>query len=160
MLKRIAGISLLLAGTTGLFSVSAQQAEPTPEQLAAQATNTRQALFQVLFYNLNMISGMARGTVEFDASVAERNANRIAALAPMITEVFAANDTRAFNVETEALPIIWDQMDEFEEKAHNLENAANTFAEIARGGERNAILGGIRAFGGTCGNCHETFRED
>ncbi len=160
MLKRIAGISLLLAGTSGFISVSAQQAEPTPEQIAAQATNTRQALFQVLFYNLNMISGMARGTVEFDASVAERNANRIATLAPMISEVFAANDTRAFNVETEALPIIWDQMGEFEEKAMNLEEAANTFAQIASGGDRTAILGGIRAFGGTCGNCHETFRVD
>lgn len=160
MLKRIAGISLLIAGTSGLFSVSAQQTEPTPEQIAAQATNTRQALFQVLFYNLNMISGMARGTVEFDAETAERNANRIAMLAPMISEMFAANDTRAFNVETEALPIIWDRMDEFTEKAMNLENAANTFAQIASGGDRNAILGGIRAFGGTCGNCHETFRED
>ena len=152
MLKRIAGISLLIAGTSGLFSVSAQQTEPTPEQIAAQATNTRQALFQVLFYNLNMISGMARGTVEFDAETAERNANRIAMLAPMISEMFAANDTRAFNVETEALPIIWDRMDEFTEKAMNLENAANTFAQIASGGDRNAILGGIRAFGGTCGN--------
>ena len=107
-----------------------------------------------------MISGMARGTVEFDAEVAERNANRVATLAPMISEVFAMNDTRAFNVETEALPIIWDQMGEFEQKAMNLEEAANTFAEIASTGDRNAILGGIRAFGGTCGNCHETFRED
>lgn len=160
MLKKIAGIGLLMAGTSGILSVSAQQPEPTPEQIAAQATNTRQALFQVLFYNLNMISGMARGSVEFDASIAERNAERIAAMAPMISEMFSANDTRAFNVETEALPIIWDQMDEFSEKAINLENAANTFAEIASGGDRAAIIGGIRAFGGTCGNCHETFRED
>jgi len=160
MFKRIAGIGLLIASTAGVFTVSAQQPEPTPEQLAAQATNTRQALFQVLYYNLNMISGMARGSVEFDASVAERNAERIAAMAPMIPEMFAANDTRSFNVETEALPVIWDQMGDFSEKAMNLENAANTFAEIARGGDRNAIIGGIRAFGGTCGNCHDTFRVD
>ena len=106
-----------------------------------------------------MISGMARGTVPFDAGIAERNANRIAELAPMIPELFAS-DTRAFSVETEALPIIWDRMDEFSEKANNLVNAANTFAATARGGDRNAILGGIRAFGGACGNCHETFRED
>lgn len=160
MLKRIAGIALLIAGTTGVFSVSAQQTEPTPEQIAAQATNTRQALFQVLYYNLNMISGMARGSVEFDASIAQRNAERLAAMAPMIPEMFAANDTRSFNVETEALPIIWDQMSEFSEKAMNLENAANTFAQIASGGDRNAIIGGIRALGGTCGSCHDTFRED
>lgn len=160
MVKRIIGVGLLVAVTTGLVSVSAQQPEPTPEEIATQATETRQGLFKVLFYNLSAISGMARGTVEFDAAVAERNANRIAALAPMIPEMFAAHDTRSFDVETEALPIIWDRMDEFREKATNLVNAANTFAATARTGDRNAILGGIRAFGGTCGNCHETFRED
>ncbi|MCP5330935.1 MAG: cytochrome c [Pseudomonadales bacterium] len=159
MLKQIVGIGLVVISASGVISVSAQQAEPTPEELAAQAADTRQSLFKLLRYNLNMISGMARGTVAFDAAVAERNANRIAELAPMIPELFAA-DTRAYNIETEALPIIWDRMDEFTEKANNLVNAANTFAATARGGERNAILGGIRAFGGACGNCHETFRED
>lgn len=157
---RILGIGLLVAAATSLATVTAQQPEPTPEQIAAQATDTRQSLFKVLFYNLSTISGMARGTVEFDAAIAERNANRIAALAPMIPEMFAAHDTRAFDVETEALPIIWDRMDEFQEKASNLVNAANTFAATARTGDRNAIIGGIRAFGGTCGNCHETFRVD
>lgn len=160
MLKHILGISLLLAATSGLMTVSAQQAEPTAEEVATQATETRQALFKLLRYNLNMISGMARGSVEFDAAIAERNALRIAELAPLIPELFAASDTRRFSVSTEALPIIWDRMDEFNEKANNLVNAANTFASTAKSGERNAILGGIRAFGAACGNCHETFRED
>ena len=134
MLKQIVGIGLVVISASGVISVSAQQAEPTPEELAAQAADTRQSLFKLLRYNLNMISGMARGTVAFDAAVAERNANRIAELAPMIPELFAA-DTRAYNIETEALPIIWDRMDEFTEKANNLVNAANTFAATARGGE-------------------------
>lgn len=157
---RIIGIGLVLAVTTGLASVSAQQTEPTPAEIAAQATETRQGLFKLLFYNLDAISSMARGSVEFDAAIAERNANRIAALAPMIPELFAAQDTRAFDMETEALPIIWDRMDEFQEKANNLVKGANTFAAIAKTGDRNAIIGGIRAFGSNCGNCHETFRVD
>jgi cytochrome c556 len=96
----------------------------------------------------------------FDAAIAERNAVRIAALAPMIPELFAARDTREFVVETEALPLIWDSMEEFNQKAVNLANAANTFAEIARGGDQAATIAAVRAFGGTCGNCHETFRVD
>ena len=103
---------------------------------------------------------MARGTLEFDAAIAERNANRIAELAPMIPELFAARDTREFSVETEALPIIWDRMDEFNEKATNLVTAANTFAEIARAGNKDATIAAVRAFGGACGNCHDTFRVD
>ncbi|MDO9318109.1 MAG: cytochrome c [Gammaproteobacteria bacterium] len=160
MIKRILGSACLLAATIFVFTATAQQETPTPEQLATSATETRQAVFKLLSFNMGTISAMARGTVEFDATIAERNANRIAELAPMIPELFAARDTREFTVETEALPIIWDRIDEFKEKATNLVAAANTFAEIARSGDKNATVAAVRAFGGACGNCHETFRED
>jgi len=156
----IIATGLLIAATGAMFSASAQQQEPTPEQLAMNATETRQGIFKLLSYNMGAISGMARGTVEFDATIAERNATRIASLAPMIPELFAARDTRDFTVETEALPLIWDNMDEFNQKATNLMNAATTFAEVARSGDRAATIAAVRAFGGTCGNCHETFRVD
>ncbi|MEK7258670.1 MAG: cytochrome c [Pseudomonadota bacterium] len=160
MMKRIIGSACILASASIIFTATAQQEAPTPEQLAVSSTETRQAVFKLLSFNMGTISGMARGTVEFDATIAERNANRIAELAPMIPELFAARDTRGFTVETEALPIIWDRMDEFNEKASNLVTAANAFAEIARSGDKNATVAAVRAFGGACGNCHETFRED
>ena len=159
MIRKVITPTLAILATVSAFTASAQQT-PTPEQLAQSATETRQAVFKLLGYNMGVISGMARGTVEFDAQIAQRNAERIAALAPMIPELFAARDTRAFGVETEALPVIWDQVDLFTEKANNLMSAANTFAETAQGGDRAAILGGLRAFGSTCGNCHDTFRVD
>lgn len=160
MMKHIIGSACILASVGIIFTAAAQQEAPTPEQLAVSSTETRQAVFKLLSFNMGTISAMARGTVEFDATIAERNANRIAELAPMIPELFAARDTRGFSVETEALPIIWDRMDEFNEKASNLVAAANTFAEIARAGDKNATVAAVRAFGGACGNCHDTFRED
>lgn len=160
MIKSVIGSAVLILSASVFLTATAQQEAPTPEQVAKAATETRQAVFKLLAFNMGTISGMARGTVEFDAAIAERNANRIAALAPMIPEVFAANDTREFDVETEALPIIWDRTDEFKDKAANLINAANTFADIAKGGDKNAIIGAVRAFGASCGNCHDTFRVD
>ena len=160
MMKHVIGVAVLFASATGVFTATAQQQAPTPEQLAVSSTETRQAVFKLLSFNLSTISAMARGTLEFDAAIAERNANRIAELAPMIPELFAARDTREFSVETEALPIIWDRMDEFNEKATNLVTAANTFAEIARAGNKDATIAAVRAFGGACGNCHDTFRVD
>lgn len=159
MLKKLFAPALIILSTTTAMTTLAQQT-PTPEQLAQSATETRQAVFKLLGYNMGAISGMARGTVEFDSAVAQRNAERIAALAPMIPELFAARDTREFSVETEALPVVWEQMDLFNEKANNLLAAANTFASLAESGDRTAILGGLRAFGSTCGNCHDTFRVD
>ena len=160
MLKRILSASALALATTVIFTATAQDdAPPTPAELAAASTETRQAVFKLLGFNMAPISGMARGA-EFDAAVAERSARRIAALAPMIPEVFAARDTREFAVETEALPIIWDNMMDFNQKSMDLQAAANTFAEVAAGGDRNTTIAAIRAFGSTCGNCHREYRVD
>lgn len=160
MLKRILSASALALATTVIFTATAQDdTPPTPAELAAASTETRQAVFKLLGFNMAPISGMARGA-EFDAAVAERSARRIAALAPMIPEVFAARDTREFAVETEALPIIWDNMMDFNQKSMDLQAAANTFAEVAAGGDRNTTIAAIRAFGSTCGNCHREYRVD
>lgn len=147
-------VSLLLA--TGITA----QEGPTPEQQAVTATENRQAVFKLLGVHMGPIVGMARGSVPFDAALAERNARRIAMLAPMIPERLGAMDTREFDVETEALPGIWDNMDDFSEKAAALADAANTFAGLAATGDQAATLGGLRAFGGTCGNCHDSYRVD
>ena len=158
MIKKVITAAAIVASTSFMLAVNAQ--DPTPQQQAEQAAETRQSVFRLFRYNLGAISGMARGTVEFDAEVAERNARRIAAMAPMIPELFAAMDTREYTLETEALPVIWEQFDLFQERAQALVDGANTFADIAAGGDRMATLGAIRAFGANCGNCHETFRVD
>jgi cytochrome c556 len=158
-LKHRYWIAAVAVFCSGIYAVNAQE-EPTPQQQAERATETRQAVFKLLSFNMGTISGMARGQVEFDAAIAERNARRIGTLATMIPEVLGAMDTRPYNVETEALPIIWDRFDEVREKAANLESAAATFAEIASRGDRMETVGAVRAFGSACGNCHETFRED
>ena len=158
MLRKAVTAAVILASTGFMLVANAQ--DPTPEQLAQQAAETRQSVFKLLRFNLGTISGMARGTVEFDAEIAERNARRIAAMAPMIPELFAAMDTREYDLDTEALPIIWEQFDLFQERAQALADGANTFAGVAAGGDRMATLGAIRAFGANCGNCHETFRVD
>lgn len=159
--KKILAAGAIALTSAVVYTASAQDAPPpTPEQIAASSTATRQAVFKLLAFNMAPINGMARNTVEFDAGIARRNALRIAALAPMIPEVFAANDTRSIDVSTEALPVIWDNMDDFRAKAVALEEAANTFAGVAEGGDRATTIGAIRAFGSTCGNCHREYRVD
>ena len=151
--------AMILLSIVFALTAVAQEA-PTPQERAETATVNRQAVFKLLGVNIGAIVGMARGQVTFDAAIAERNARRIAMLATMIPERLGAMDTREFDVETEALPLIWDNLDEIAEKAQNLIEAANTFADVAAGGDQAATLGGLRALGGACGNCHDTFRVD
>jgi len=152
----VSALAMLVSGT--MFTASAQD-QPTPAQMAAAATETRQSVFKLLYFNLIPIAGMARGA-PFDAELAEKNARNIAALAPMIPDLFSAMDTRDFDVETEALDVIWENPSEFAAKAQALLEGANNFAEVASGGDMAATLGAFRGLGGGCGNCHDDFRVD
>ncbi len=157
MKKTLLVLAALVASVT--FHVTSAQEQPSPEQQAADAAATRQAVFKLLGFNIGPIIAMTRGA-PFDAELAERNARRIAAMAPMIPELFAAMDTRGYAVETKALDLIWDNMDDFERKAQDLVDSANEFATVAAGGDMAATLGAVRGLGGTCGNCHEAYHED
>ena len=139
-----------------LFSVSAQ--DMTPEQQAMRSVETRQGLFKLLGFNIGPIIAMTRGA-EFNAELVERNASRIAALAPMIPDVLAA-DTRGFDVETTALDSIWDNQPDFAAKAQALEENAMALAEAAASGDFATTMGAFRGMGGSCGNCHDTYRVD
>ncbi len=143
---------------SGLLTTASAQDGPTPAQQAAAATETRQSVFKLLGFYISPLVGMARGA-PFDAELAEKNGRRIAALAPSIPDVFM-HDTREFDVETEALDVIWEDKAEFESKAMALMNNANAFADQAATGERGATLGAFRALGGSCGDCHDSFRVD
>ncbi len=157
MKKFLLALAAFVATST-LFVASAQDA-PTPEQQAAAATTDRQAVFKLLRFNIGAIIAMTQGA-PFDAELAESNGRRIAALAPMIPDLLGAMDTRDYDVETEALDLIWDNLDDIDVKAQALVSAANEFADVAAGGDMAATLGAVRTLGGACGNCHETYRED
>ena len=131
----------------------------TPEEQAAAAVDQRKSLFKTIRYNLGPIAGMAQGA-PFDAEVAERNARRIAVMATMIPEMLAVDTSNFDNIETTALDSIWDNQDDIAAKAQALIDNANAFADTAATGEMGATLGAFRAFGGSCGNCHDTYRVD
>ena len=160
MIKRVlVVISALAILASGLLFAASAQDGPTPQEQAEAATETRQGLFKLLVFNLLPIAGMAQGA-PFDAEVAETNARRIAALAPMIPDVLGAMDTRNFDVETEALDLIWDNMNDIQTKSQTLVDNDIAFADTAAGGDMGATLGAFRALGGSCGNCHDTYRVD
>ena len=157
---KILSLAVVVSTVTasGVFFNTSAQNDMTPAERAAAAVELRQGLYQLLFFNLRPIGAMAQGA-PFDAELAERNARRIAALAPMIPDVMAT-DTRRFNTDTRALDRIWDNMDDFNEKAQALMDNANAFADAAATGNRGTAMRAFRALGGSCGNCHDDYRED
>jgi len=160
MMKRVLVVlsALCLAASGLLFVASAQ--DQSPEEAAAAAIDQRKSLFKTLRYNIGPIGAMAQGA-PWDAEVAERNARRIAVMATMIPEMLAV-DTSAFdNIETTALDIIWENQDDIAVKAQALIDNATAFADVvAETGDFAQSMAAFRAFGGSCGNCHDNYRTD
>lgn len=153
------GILAAAAALAAAGAASAQPAPPTPEQQAANQTETRQAVFKLLGWNMGPMSGMLRNQVPFDAAVVQTNAANIAGLGEMIPALFVP-DTREFEVDTKALDSIWAGKDAFDAKAVALVTAANAAVAAAASGDAAATRAAIGAIGQACGSCHDDYRAD
>lgn len=152
--KILAILSLVLAGA---FSLNAAAEGPTPEEQAQAAADTRQGLFKIVVRYFGPIVGMARGQIPYDAAVVEYNASKINQLAQMSPDLFS-KDTSAFDLDTEALPAIWTNAEDFSAKATALIETSAALAAAASEGKGPAM----KAFGkvgGSCKGCHDEYRQ-
>jgi cytochrome c556 len=60
--------------------------------------------------------------------------------------------------DTEALPAIWDQTEEFEAAAANLVTKSEAMLAAAQSGDAAAVGANVMELGGACKNCHDNFR--
>ena len=85
-MKRIVLTGAVLLSSLISFNVLAAAA-PTPEEQAASAVASRQAVFKLLSFSNAPLGGMARGGA-YDADAAKLAAERVAMLADMIPALF------------------------------------------------------------------------
>ena len=145
----IAAAALLMASPA--MALDAEQ--------AAKATETRQAVLKVIGWNVGPMGAMTRDLVPWDSALVARNAQRIAWMAGMIPDAFRA-DTRAHDLETEALPVIWEDFERFEELAENTRESAERLASLAAAGDEAAAREAVGALIDDCRACHNDFRVD
>jgi len=125
---------------------------------AAAAIKRRQSVFQILAHSNGPLGAMARGG-DFDAAVATRAAQRVAMVAPMIPEVFAA-DTRGAAGTTRALDAIWGSQDDLAALAQDLADGANAALAILESQGADGVREAVGMIGPKCGACHDRFRSD
>jgi cytochrome c556 len=61
--------------------------------------------------------------------------------------------------DTNALPAIWQEMDEWKEYSAKLEAESAKLVEVAKTGDMKAIADQVGVMGKACGACHEDFRK-
>lgn len=101
---------------------------------------------------MKVLGNMAKGEVDFDAAAAQAAVDTVAARAAEVPALFEAPET---DPESESLPAIWDNWEDFVAKSETLETAAAN-ATIASAADLGPALGQM---GGTCKACHSKYRE-
>lgn len=126
----------------------------TPEDLVEY----RQAVMSSLGGHAGALARILKGQVDVDH--VRRHAEAIAATAPVLDDIWWPNSTYEDHDDTDALPAIWEQPDDFQSRIDRFQAAADDFVEAAGTGERDAILEGFRALGDSCSGCHDNYRYE
>lgn len=101
------------------------------------------------------LGNMIRGRSEFNTATAEQAMRSLASSAAAFPHYFPEGSETGG--ETEALPIIWDQKDDFTALAYKMEAAAVAGIAAAKA-DLEALKGAFGAVAGTCKTCHQTYR--
>lgn len=134
-------------------------AEDGPHDKAIKA---RQAMFQLYGFNIAILSDMAKGKRDYDATIASEAAATLDVAANIGQSQFwpaGSDNATDGNARTRALPEIWENFADVSEKAEDLKNASAALASVAGNG-LEALQGAIGDAGASCKGCHDNYRAE
>lgn len=131
----------------------------TSEKQAKYVTELRQSVFKLIRSNMGPLGAMAKGKIPLDVAVVEKNAVRLNQLSLMIAD-YSRTDTSKFNVNTEALPKIWQEPAHYGEYVDKFTLASQALITAAQSKDEASIKKAIGGVGKTCGGCHDDFKKD
>jgi len=119
----------------------------------------RRAVMRVIGLNFGPLGAMANGKIPFDAAVFAANAARIEAVSTMPIEGYFADGTDEGDMlETSALPEIWTNRADFEERLSTMRDAVAKLNAAAAGGDESTMKAAFGAAGKSCKGCHDEYK--
>lgn len=100
--------------------------------------------------------GIMRGAAKLDGEAAAAALDKMAANFGTLQTLFPNGSTGA---DSEALPVIWDNLETFTAIFATDQQTATTAAAAARAGDTAAYQAAVKQIGGSCGECHRTYRQ-
>jgi cytochrome c556 len=137
------------------LSLTAQAAPPTK---AEQTLKYRKSLYQVLAWNFGPMSAMAQGKVPYDAKEFAMRAERVATIAPMLSESFSPESKGVAG--SELKPEMWDSRSDFDAKMKDLVDKSAALATAAKTGDFARSKAAFFEVGNTCKNCHDKYKKE
>jgi cytochrome c556 len=148
-LKLLVGV-VLVAGIAGVAHAQALFGK------AEDAIKYRQSALFVMGQHFGRIGAVVKGERPFDKDEVARNAAIVEAMSKLPWDAFLAGTDKG---ETHAKPEIWTDAAKFKSRHEKLEQETAKLAQVAKGGDLNAIKAQFGETGKACKACHDDFRR-
>jgi cytochrome c556 len=153
-------LAVLGASLVSLLVVACSQGggsaavDDSPE---GRAVTYRHGVMRSVEWKVVQLRGMAQGEITVDETAFKKHAGDLATLAGMITEGFIPNSGTTTG--SNALPDVWTNMTDFQQKGREFQTAAQGLADAANNGGFAAAQGMVQSVAQGCGNCHRPYRR-
>lgn len=148
--------ALAILASCGVLSSAAIAESPFTD--AKEAVEYRQNALSLMHANFAVMGDMVKGDIEYDADIFHQRATDFSKLAGIPWPGFSVEGAMPGN-DTDALPAIWDNWDDFQERANELQRGADNLLVVSA--ERNFDTSGqaLKDVAQTCKGCHDEYRD-
>ena len=142
---------MLLIGSFTSVPALAQFAKPE------DAIKYRQSSLSVMGTHFGRLAGMAQGKIPYDAKAAADNAAVVEFMSKLPWAAFGEGTDQGGN--TKAKAEIWSDNAKFKDAAEKMQAELAKLAVAAKTGKLDDLKTAVGATGGSCKNCHDSFRS-
>lgn len=144
--------------TAALLAMSVSATAQHAFNDADKAVEYRQKALSIMQNNFAVMGDMIKGDIEFDSVIFAERANDFAALTAIPWVGFSQPGAQPGN-NTDALPAIWDNWEDFVERAEQLQTDAKALQTAAAAGEQASIREAFMAAARNCKGCHDQYKD-
>ena len=141
---------VLLAGIAGAAHAQA------PFKKAEDAIKYRQSALFVMAQHFGRIGPVVKRERPYDKDEVAKNAAVAEQMSKLPWDGFVAGTDKG---ETQAKPEIWTDAAKFKSAAEKMKQEMSTLAQVAKGGDFDAVKAQFDATGKACKACHDDFRK-
>ena len=143
--------------TTTCFVAGAVHAQGAPSP-GEKALKYRKSAYQVMAWNFGPMAAMAQGKLPYDAAEFSKRAERVAQIAPMLSEGFPAATKDLPH--SELKPAMWSNRADFDAKMKDLVDRTATLATVAKAGDFATSKAAFFDTANACKACHDKYKNE
>ncbi len=152
----VVGTMLGAAALTAITSNSAMAQHAFND--AEKAVEYRQKALSIMQNNFALMGDMVKGDIEFDGEIFKDRASDFAVLSAIPWVGFSQPGAMPGD-DTDALPAIWDNWDDFMQRSEQLQKDAAALAAAAESGDQSSIRSAFLATAKSCKGCHDNYKD-